>query len=368
MTRRVIAGGYPGRIVPKGARVSHSSSTSGTTGTPLRILHGPGFTDTRMGLAFRRTWVDGVRPWHRGIVVWSGEGLRDVSQASIFDGSMGLAKRLILGGGDSRILVARQLNFFVARGEWKTGAGVVSRFRPDVIYARPSQLRRLGLALEDAGKTPKLTAALTSGEFLSRGVRTDLETLFRCSVFDSYGSNELGGLGFECPEQCGTHLNADCFAFEVMKDGERVSPGESGDIVVTGLHDQTMPLVRYEQGDRVVAEPEERCGCGSFLPRLREIQGRLSDGIVTSSGSRVPPGEICNYLESVLEMRDFQLIQKRYDRVKLKAPKNYLSTANVMKIANFLGGLLGCDVDVETLEWREEEMPVKYRPVTSEAD
>ena len=366
LTRQLLTRSYPDRILPRGARVGSRMSTSGTTGTPLSIQYSPEFSDVRMALAFRRSWLDGVRPWHRGVSVWTGEGHRRLSQANVMRGSMALGKSLTLWGGDQRLLVLRQLSFFVARGEWTTGARLIQGFRPTVLYARPSHMRRLGLAWKETGAAPQVRIALTSGEFLSKAVRKDLESMFGCTVFDSYGSTELGGLGFECSEHAGTHVNADHFIFEVLKDGGPASPGESGEIVITGLHNDAMPMLRYEQGDRVVLEAEGRCACGSSLPRLRSIQGRLNDGLVTAAGERVAPGAVCGMLEEAFGMRDYQLTQKSHSQVLMKVLIENSSAATLQKVEAYLRGVLGGEVKLEAQVWGEEDMPVKYRPVISE--
>ena len=365
LAKKTLSQNAPGRMVPRGARVIRRATTSGTTGPPLQIPYSPGFSDMRLALVFRRSWVVGVRPWHRGVTLWTGQIL-DADLASILGTSMGMLRSTTFGGGDPRVMAIRQLGLSVARGGWGAAAARVCGFRPDVIYARPSHARRLGRFLS-AGRGPlRPRAVLTAGEFLSAGVRDDIESMFGCSVFDIYGSKEFGGLGFECPQHSGVHLNSDCFAFEVLKDGEQISTGEEGEIVITGLHNEAMPLLRYEQGDRVELGEEGRCDCGSYLPRLRSVQGRLDDGLVTSFGSRVPPGLVCASIESGVGLRDYQLVQKSLTTNVLKALPCFLEKRTLERVRGALTALLGSEVEVEPSEWSEDEMPVKYRPVVCE--
>jgi phenylacetate-CoA ligase len=197
-------------------------------------------------------------------------------------------------------------------------------------------------------------------------VRGDIESILGCPVYDSYGSGEMGGLGFECPQHSGVHLNSDFFVFEVVRDGEEVSPGEAGEIVITGLTNFVMPLIRYEQRDRVVKGEEGACGCGSCLPRLRSIQGRLDDGLVAPDGSMVSPGMVCEKLEAEFGMRDFQLVQKNVDRFIMRVLAGDATEANAARVRGFLSELVGAKFHLEIEEWKIDDLPVKYRPVSSE--
>jgi phenylacetate-CoA ligase len=220
--------------------------------------------------------------------------------------------------------------------------------------------------LQKEGQRLNLKVLLTASEFMSKSLREDLEALYGAEVFDNYGSNELGALGFECPKHTGIHLNSDCYVFEVLRDREPVSPGEQGDIVITGLHNEAMPLIRYEQGDQVLLGEEGKCRCRSYLPRLQAIQGRQADGLVTAEGGRIPAGPVCDWLEKVLGIRDFQLIQKDHQRIILRLTTRFRTGTIEKEVSSYLKGLLGDDLTVEIEEWTHSEMPAKYRPVTSE--
>ncbi|MDA4127873.1 MAG: hypothetical protein OK422_00175 [Thaumarchaeota archaeon] len=118
--------------------------------------------------------------------------------------------------------------------------------------------------------------------------RRDLHELFRTEIFVHYGTAELGGVGFECPEHSGFHIISDFFICEVLRDGEAASPGETGELVFTSLENEAMPLIRYDIGDVAVPEQDARCGCGSSFPRLRTIYGRRSEGLLLPDGTRIP--------------------------------------------------------------------------------
>lgn len=366
LSRETLSGTSPEMIVVPGARVGLVRSTSGTTGRPVRILWSPGFSDMVMGQVFRATSVEGVRPWHRVAMVWTGSPGRPIVASGAARRSAVYAYKLLFGSINLWVLVFNQVDLFVSKDNWRSVASMLHGLQPDVIYSRPTHARRLGVKLREEGQKLDPKFLIIGGEFMSDGTRADIASLYGCEVFEEYGSMELGSLGFECPEHSGMHLNSDFLVFEVERDGEEVSPGESGELVITGLHNETMPLIRYEQGDRVVLEEEGRCGCGSYLPRLRAIQGRLSDGLVAEDGTRIPPGVICDQLERVMGIRDYQLVQKSRERVILKLLSRDNAEQTAGGVSGYLTSLLGGSPTVEIEEWSEDDMPAKYRPVISE--
>ncbi|MGD0476850.1 MAG: hypothetical protein ABSB29_01640 [Nitrososphaerales archaeon] len=366
LSRETLSESSPGRIMPSNARVASARFTSGTTGHPIRLFSSPGFQNTTKGLEFRQNWVDGVRPWHKAAVIWTGSDPESTTSVGVGKRALVLGYNFLFRAADLRVIAVRQLQMYVSRRSWKYVASSLCSLKPDIIYARPSHARRLGIMLEEEGRrlTPKIL--LTASEFMSKAIREDLGAFYEAEVFDVYGSNELGLLGFECPQHTGTHLNSDCNVFEVLRDGEEVSPGEAGEIVITGLHNEAMPLIRYEQGDRVLLAEGGKCDCGSYLPRLRAIQGRQGDGLMTAEGARIPPGLVCDQLERVLGMRDFQLTQKDHQHMKLRIIAKYRTEAVEREVSDYLKSLLGDDLTLEVEEWTRDEMPAKYRPVVSE--
>jgi len=126
--------------------------------------------------------------------------------------------------------------------------------------------------------------------------------------------------------------------------------------------DDAMPLVRYKLGDSVVKSPDEQCRCGSYLPRLSAIEGRTSDGLMATDGEFVPPGQIVDYLETSLGLRDFQLVQMSDSEMLLKVrsrpDETLLSSARA-----YLCSLLRSELSLIVEVWKEDEMPVKFRAV-----
>jgi phenylacetate-CoA ligase len=161
---------------------------------------------------------------------------------------------------------------------------ILRKLKPDVINTFPSIISMLG-SYDVSGIHPRLI--FTQGEVVTPQCRYVAKESFNSELFETYGSVEFGQLGFECEEHDGLHLITDVAYVEfISDDGEHVSSGETGKIIVTGLCNTTMPLIRYEIGDVGVPSMEE-CSCGRKWPMVKAIEGRLNDFLVLPSGRRL---------------------------------------------------------------------------------
>jgi len=235
---------------------------------------------------------------------------------------------------------------------------------PGFIICRPTHLRRLSLSLKQLGLVVRPGGVQATQETLTKTCRRDLEEAFDTKVFRSYGSTEFDGVGFECQEQTGLHMAEDFALAEVLKDGEAVGPGETGELVMTSLHNEIMPLIRYRTGDIVQVAEEERCGCGSSLMKLSAIHGRAEDGLVTEGGDSVLSLQVADYLESELGLRDFQLVQLAPGEVVFRCAKGDSGNSELLaRVETHLESLLGLKVKLKVEERPREEFWDKYRPV-----
>ncbi len=129
-------------------------------------------------------------------------------------------------------------------------------------------------------------------------VRQRIQALLGIETFDIYGLTELygPGVGIECSEHEGMHVWSDYFLVEIVdpESGEEVAAGEQGEIVLTTLRKEAMPLIRYRTRDLSFVYPEP-CRCGSPYPRIGQLTGRTDD-MVKVKGVAVYPAQV----ESVL--------------------------------------------------------------------
>ena len=371
LDRKTILENFPTRITNPEVKVGWIASTSGTTGRPLSIHLSASNCDLQVALRMRKFHVMGVSFFDRAAWVPYFGPTSDPGNGTEKDtkgNSLWVKLNKVLFGTTKRTIpVLRQATIGLGPNNLREVALALYNLGPSVVHTRPSYARRISEVLAEEGLTLHSEKLNVTGEYLSSGCRKDLERFYEAEIFDSYGSSELGGFGFECSEHSGIHLSSDFFIFEFIRaDGQEVSgKGERGEIIISALDNTAMPLIRYRQGDNVILEEEGRCNCGSYLPRLRIVEGRPGDGLLSREGVRIPPGTIIDHFESSLGLRDFQIIQQSEKKLLVKLKGQSISKDTVEQASHYLKQRLGPDIDLEITHF-EKEIPVKYRAVICE--
>jgi phenylacetate-coenzyme A ligase PaaK-like adenylate-forming protein len=117
---------------------------------------------------------------------------------------------------------------------------------------------------------------LLSADYIPRAVIAAIEEAWGCRVFTHYGMTECGyGLAVQCPALDAHHIRLEDYLVEIIDpvSGEKLPPGQEGEIVLSSLYKGALPLLGYRTGD-IGSLAGGRCGCGSPLPRLGTIRGR----------------------------------------------------------------------------------------------
>lgn len=221
----------------------------------------------------------------------------------------------------------------------------ISKARPDVIISYPSIYLTLSTYVKDCNINPRL--GFSSGEPLNDNSRQNINSDFNIELFDLYGTTETNRVAFECKQHDGLHIISDHNIIEFLKDGEHVSPGERGEIVVTSLHNYAMPFIRYRLGDFGVPS-DELCSCGRTYPLIKKIEGRQDDFLTLPSGRIISPRNI-NILEYIKGITEFQIIQEKKDKFLIYILKDKdFSENTISEIKQTIkSGCLGEDVNVE---------------------
>lgn len=165
------------------------------------------------------------------------------------------------------------------------------------------------LALEQNLIIPRLKTVISNAEPLYAHQREVISNAFQCPVYDTYGLSENVCAASECLHGK-LHLWNEVGVTEVLDDisDASLSIGESGRLVCTGLLNQTMPLIRYDVGDRGFLSSETVCACGRSLPILGGVEGRKDDVILTRDGRRI--GRLDPVFKASLPIREAQIIQE----------------------------------------------------------
>lgn len=183
---------------------------------------------------------------------------------------------------------------------------IIRRLKPTVLVGVPAFLLKLGLFLESEGLDPAATEVaklVCIGEpirdrqmaFLKVGEK--LEKLWGAKIYSTYASSETITSFCECTSQQGGHLHPDLAVVEIVNErGEPLPAGETGEVVVTPLAMEGMPLVRFKTGD-ISFLIDEPCGCGRNSPRLGPILGRKNQ-MIKFRGTSFYPNSINAVLDS----------------------------------------------------------------------
>ncbi len=155
----------------------------------------------------------------------------------------------------------------------------------------------------------KLKAGIFGAEPWSEEMRDRIEEATGIKAYDIYGTSELSGpLCTECQYQDGIHIWADQFLIEVIdpETGEQLNDGERGELVITTLAKEALPLIRYRIGDITVIN-KEPCKCGRTHPRIMRVLGRADDMLIVR-GINVFPGQVESVLMTIPEVGEHFLI------------------------------------------------------------
>jgi phenylacetate-coenzyme A ligase PaaK-like adenylate-forming protein len=198
----------------------------------------------------------------------------------------------------------------------------LNEFQPTLLSSFPYTLRLLADEAQ-AGQLKISPRRITSsGDVLTASDRAAVEGAFGVKVYDYYCCTEASYLAWECDAHDGLHLNADFNLVEsVDASYVPVPDGRLGEkILVTNLSNRVMPLIRYEISDQIeIIPPGQPCRCGSTLPRIRTVAGRVEQVISLpgTSGGAVPliPEQIDHYLGRL--PANYQVIQETSRRLTL---------------------------------------------------
>jgi phenylacetate-CoA ligase len=165
--------------------------------------------------------------------------------------------------------------------------------------------------------------------------RADLEETFGPAVFDTYGCREVMMIAAECEAHQGMHVAMENLVVEILDPmGRAVREGESGEVVITDLHNFGQPFIRYANGDIATAGADRRCPCGRALPRIQSVQGRISETLRDGNGAAVSGIALSFVVQGVSHaVRQFQAVQHKDRSVTISVvPVQELSAAAIDEI------------------------------------
>jgi phenylacetate-CoA ligase len=294
--------------VPAAHGVQTSASTSGSTGTPVTIHR------TELSAFYWHAFTLREELWHRRDFAGKFAAVRRDETRP--EGPDAVHMRRFADWGPPVATV------------YQTGPAVLLDYRcgvaeqvallrqeaPDTLLSLPSILLALARhCLAHAITLPSLRSLRSSGEALPAATRALCRQAWGLDVVDMYSAVETGYLAFQCPAAEVYHVQAEAALVELLdENGRECEPGQTGQVVVTPLHNFAMPLIRYALGDRAIAG--EHCVRGRGLPVLARILGRERDMLVLPSGDRrFPHGEPAEMarIDAIVQHQIAQVARRR---------------------------------------------------------
>ena len=296
-TKQDLRDTYPFGIASVGLdRCVRLHSSSGTTGNPTVVLHTARDLDQWAEAVARCLWMVGCRP---------DDVFQNSSGYGMFTGGLGFqygAERLgMLTVPAAAGNTLRQLKF-------------ITDFGTTVLHAIPSYAGRLYEVMCQIGIDPrrdtKLRTLVIGAEPHSEDTRRRIEEMLGVKAYNSFGMSEMCGPGvaFECPEQNGMHIWEDYYIVEIV-DPDTLEPlpdGEVGELVLTTINREAMPLLRYRTRDLTRILPGD-CPCGRVHKRIDRMKGR-SDDMIILKGVNIFPIQIETVLMKYPELASDYLI------------------------------------------------------------
>ena len=349
-TKQDMRDNYPYGLftVPK-KELRRIHASSGTTGKPTVV----GYTDHDLDI-----WKECVAR----LAVAGGATDEDVAQIcfgyGMFTGALGLHNGLEKVG--AAIVPS-------STGNTEKQLMYMKDFGSTLLVATPSYAMRIAEVAQQIGidikKDLQIKTLLLGSELMTEAMRKELYKVWGedVNLTQNYGMSELIGPGVsgECLELNGMHINEDHFIAEVIdpNTGEVLAPGEKGELVVTCITKEALPLIRYRTRDitRLMYEP---CACGRTTARMENLSGRTDD-MLKIRGVNVFPSQI----EEVLINTDgigpnYEIVVERKDHSDILTVKVEVAAEGMMdsyaaleeledKIKKKLHMMLGLDCKIQ---------------------
>ncbi|WP_353684841.1 phenylacetate--CoA ligase [Thermodesulfovibrio sp. 3907-1M] len=299
---------YPyGLLTVSPEKVIRLHTSSGTTGKPKAIF-------------FSKKDINNSAELIARCLVMTGATKGDILQNSMTYGLFTGAFVMHYGAEKVGILVIP-----AGPGNTERQINLMKDFGTTMLHITPSYALYVASVLYDKGIDPKkelkLKRAYLGAEPYSEETRRKIENMLGIDIYNCYGLTEMNGpgVGFECPYKDGLHIWEDNFLMEIInpETGEPLPDGEIGELVLTTLNREAMPLIRYRTRDltRIISEP---CRCGRTHRRISRILGR-SDDMFIVKGVNIFPQQIEQVLMGIKGVaQNYQIVLESYDEMVVR--------------------------------------------------
>lgn len=291
-------------MVPAGHGKTFDITTGGSTGEPVTVRR------TQLTQLF---WEAATLRDH----LWHGRNLSG-TMAIIrhFDRSVATSRPSYWGNGIFRSGPAWHLPVSTEIDQQITWLQTVN---PDILLTYPPNLSALLVRIaQEKIVLPRLREVRTISGTVSEDLRQRCLAILGLPLVDLYSAQEVGVIGIQCPASGLLHIQSENLLVEVLDaQGQPCQTGETGQVVVTDLHNFAMPLIRYALRDW--AEVGPTCPCGRGLPTMRTVKGRNRNMALSPEGKPYwPVLGLSRFRTIIPSLRQYQLVQTGLDAITLK--------------------------------------------------
>lgn len=291
---------------PSQARID-KRQTGGSTGEPVQIL------------------VDFISGAYEGAAFYRGLGFAGYKCGDplirLFGGSLGIAPPGWISRAKAAFAGETLLSAFeVGPQNLRYYVNTIHKSSSAYLHGYSSAIFLLAQLMEQHQIVAPLMGLFPTSENLYDFQREAMEKAFQCRAFNQYGCCELNSIAFECEAHAGLHVTDENVYLEAINADLPAPIGSMGSLTMTTLHNFSMPLIRFQNGDMISLD-NKPCSCGRGLSRIGSLYGRANDLLLAKDGRFVSASFIPYIFKTTEGINEMQVLQNSRDRIVLNIVK-----------------------------------------------
>jgi len=296
-------------------RNSYENSTGGSTGKPVHVIQDKLYQDNNLANQFLgRSWTN-IDIFDFVVKLWGAE--RD-----LLIGRKPIKAKIV-----DILLNQKTFNSFkMSEKDIYAFVNFLNKKKPKLIHGYVQSLVEVAKFINKKNlHIEKQNALWLSAGTVTKSDRKLLESTFKCKSYSNYGTREAGAIAGQGYKSEGLHEFSHNVYIEIVdENGNLCKPGESGEILITLLHNYSMPLIRYNIEDIGSLEPYKKCNYGINYRKLNEIKGRKSDIFINAKKENIDGAYFTHMMKNLEGFDKYQFIQNDYEEIQVNIVKNEL--------------------------------------------